>query len=390
MKKKNIIKIVIAVVIVAVVGGGYYYYTKTANAAKAKTAVKYTTVKAKKGTIDVTIQATGTVSAATSDDIISFNNGIISNIKVKEGDMVKKGQTIGFVNDTTLQQSVNLADLKVQQDNINIANNKDANKVDSNNLQLQQDQADLNSKTAQLAKETVTSPIDGVIVTMAFKNGDTVQSGKTIATVVDMKSLQINAQVDELDISNVKNGQKATIKFDALTGKSYTGTVTKVAELGKTTNNVTNYDVYIAIDNPDGIKIGMNGNINIAVASKDNVITLSLDAVQNINGKKYVLTSIPTTTSGNVAAKSSSTNSAKTMGTSNMKEITTGLTNQTDVEILSGLADGDTAYIKMTTVSSTSTTSSRSKTSSTSNLGAASGTSNFGGGGSMPQGGEKN
>ena len=347
MKKKNIIKIAIAVGVVAIVGGGaLYYHSSTVSAAKAKNAAKYSAVKAKQGTLAVTVQSTGTVSAATSDDVVSFNNGIISSVNVKEGDTVKKGQTIGFINDTPLQQSVSLAQLKVSQDNTNIANskttleqsvnvatlkvqedknniasNKDSQKVDSNNVsleqdqadltnktaqlsnassdttQLQGDQADLNNKTAQLAKETVTSPIDGVIVTMNFKNGDTVQSEKSIATVVDMKSLQITAEVDELDISKVINGQKATITFDALTGKTYTGTVSKVSQLGTTTSNVTNYAVYIAIDNPTGIKIAMNGNINITVASKDNVVTLSLDAVQTVNGKKYVLTSIPAATS---------------------------------------------------------------------------------------------
>jgi len=424
MGKKNIIRIAVAVVVLAVIGGGYYYI-KAASTAKAKSAVKYTTVKAKKGTIAVTIQSTGTVSAATSDDILSSNNGTISSINVKEGDTVKKGQTIGFINDTTLQQSVdsaqlkvdqdntaiannkttltqsvNSAELKVQQDNITIAGNKDPQKVDSNNIQLQkdkedlstktaqlanaestnsqlvQDQTDLTNKNAQLAKQTVTSPIDGVIVTMNFKNSDTVQSGKTIATVVDMKSLQINAQVDELDISNVKNGQKATITFDALTGKTYTGTVSKVSQLGTTTNNVTNYAVYVAIDNPAGIKIGMNGNVNITVSSKDNVITLSLDAIQTINAKKYVLTSIPQITNKN----------SKTINTSNMKEVTTGLTNQTNVEISSGLADGDTVYIQMPTVSTSTTSTSKTSTSKTSS---ATSTSNLGGdsGGQMPSGG---
>ena len=428
MKKNNIIKIAIVAVVIAAIGGGYYY-SKSISAAKAKNAVKYTTVKAKTGSIAVTIQSTGTVSAATSDDIISSNNGLISSITVKEGDTVKKGQTIGFINDTTLQQSVDsatlkvaqdnttiannkttltqsvsAATLKVTQDNTTIANNKDPQKVESNNAQLQkdkedlstktallasassntsqlvQDQTDLNTKTASLAKETVTSPIDGVIVTMSFKNGDTVQSGKTIATVVDMKSLQIIVQVDELDISNVKNGQKATITFDALTGKTYTGTVSKVSQLGTTTNNVTNYAVYVAIDNPDGIKIGMNGNANITVSNKDNVITLSLDALQTINGKKYVLTSIPDTTS-----KSSS--SSKKLSTSNMQLVTTGLTNQTDVEIATGLKAGAAVYIKMPTVSTSTTSTSKTSTSKTSNN---AGSSSFGGaaaGGSMPSGG---
>lgn len=430
MKKNNIIKIAIVVAVIAAIGGGYYY-SKSVSAAKAKSAVKYTSVKAKTGSIAVNIQSTGTVSAATSDDIISSNNGLISSITVKEGDTVKKGQTIGFINDTTAQQSVdsatlkveqdnttiannkttltqsvNVAALKVSQDNTTIANNKDSQKVEENNVQLAQDKADLstktvelssatsdtsqlvqdqtdlNNKTAALAKETVTSPIDGVIVTMSFKNGDTVQSGKTIATVVDMKSLQIIAQVDELDISNVKNGQKATITFDALTGKTYTGTVSKVSQLGTTTNNVTNYAVNVAINNPTGIKIGMNGNANITVSNKDNVITLSLDSVQTINGKKYVLTSIPDTTS-----KTTTKGSGSAMQTSNMQLVTTGLTNQTDVEIVSGLKAGTAVYTKMPTVSASTTSTSKTSTSKTSD---ATGSSSFEGasaGGSMPSGG---
>ena len=286
--------------------------------------------------------------------------------------------------------------------------------------QLQQDQIDLNNKTAQLAKETVTSPIDGVIVTMNFNNGDTVQSGKPIATVIDMKSLQIVAQVDELDISKVANGQKATITFDALTGKTYTGTVSKVSELGTTTSNVTNYAVNIAIDNPTGIKVGMNGNINITVASKSNVVTLSLDAVQTVNGKKYVLTSIPAATSGGSTSSSTSSkrttsgsSSSSTKGSSStstrnysassssaasgsggvrsirnssMKEVTTGLTNETDVEITSGLKDGDSVYIQLPSVSTSTTSTSTARTSGASGYGGGSG-SGFSSGSGAARGG---
>lgn len=378
MKKKIIIKSIAVVVGIAVVVTGVLVYrSKTTSASKTQSTTKYMAAKAQKGTIAVNVESTGATTPSESHDVVSFNNGIISNITTKEGDTVKKGQVIGTIADTTTQEAVNVAQLKVQADNTNIANNKDATKADSLNLQLEQDQADLNSKNQLLSEATITSPIDGVIVTQDFKNGDTVQSGKTVATIVNMQSLEIDAAVDELDIANVKEGQKATITFDALTGKSYTGTVTKIAQIGKTTNNVTDYDVYVSVDNPDGVKIGMTGNVKIAVQSKDNVITVPLDAIKTINGKSYVMTSEPqaqtqssntnssgsSSKKGNYSGRNSDATSTATQGSGaskgsnleGMTEVTVGIENQTDAEIVSGLNEGDTVYIAIPAVSTTAT-----------------------------------
>ena len=142
--------------------------------------------------------------------------------------------------------------------------------------------------------------------------------------------MQILATVDETDISKVSAGQSAKITFDALSGKTYEGKVAKVSALGKATNNVTTYDVTISITSPTDIKLGMNGNVTIPVNSKKNVLIVPVEAIRPQNGKNNVLVSDANQQNGR-----------------KLQEVQTGLANETYMEIVSGLKEGDTVLIPM-------------------------------------------
>jgi len=382
--KSKIIKVVSAVVIVCLVGGGgYYFYNKSAKAkAAANNKNRYYTVAAEKSNIDVTVSATGTVEATQTKDVVANNSGTVQNLNVKVGDTVNSGDTIAKVQSDDIDAAVNKANLTVQQQQLQVNNAKNANDQAMQQLSLQSAQNDLSNKIEQQNKMTLTAPIGGVVVAKNDNNGDSVQAGKALITIADLSSMKIDVQVDELDISKVKTGQAADIKFDAITGKTYTGTVDSISQMGTTSNNVTTYDVIVTINNPDGVKIGMNGNVSIKVTSKADALTIPVEALIERNNKKYVMlkTSGSSETSsqgswskngnggnskgnsGNGSYRRNSGNGAlggngngkmSTLG-GKLVEVETGLENETTVEITSGIKEGDEVMIQLPQSTSTS------------------------------------
>ena len=375
---KKLIKIIISCAVVVMVGaGGYYGYSKQ-NTVKASSMSKYIVYNAKKSDLQVSVQTTGSVYASLTKDIVSNNSGVINGLNVKEGDMVKQGDTICKINNSDITSQVNKAQLTLDQQNLQLQNAK-SDQVAQQNLAVEQAQLDLDSKINQENSMTLTAPISGMITNEANTTGDNIQSGKTILTVVDNTSLKIKVSIDELDIAKVQVGQSAEIKFDALSGKTYQGNVDSISQVGTSTNGVTTYDAVISIKNPDGVKIGMNANVNILVSDKKDALTIPTEALVQRNGKNYVLVSDPTSSSqgtstvnttntkkqngnGNSQYGSGNGNSKTTNGQNKGKltQVQIGLENANMVEITSGLKEGDKVLVTLPQVSSSSSKNSNS------------------------------
>lgn len=207
----------------------------------------------------------------------------------------------------------------------------------------------------------IKSPIDGVITSINVNNGDNIQSGKTVMTIVDPKSLKIKASIDELDIAKINIGQKVKIKINALDDKIFEGKVEEISDIGTTQNNVTNYDVIISIINPEGIKIGMTASIEIEAQSKKDALVIPIEALTEINDKKYALVLNQSTDTRNIQQENTEQQRRNTRAQfggiqSDFKllEVKTGLRNDSFVEILEGLNEGDRVYVKISTSSSSS------------------------------------
>ncbi|URZ18192.1 efflux RND transporter periplasmic adaptor subunit [Clostridium felsineum] len=377
---KKIINVIIGAVIVCVVSiGGYYFYSKSVNAKKT-TANRYYTVAANKSNIDVTVSGTGTVSPAQTKDVTANNTGTVQNLNVNVGDTVTAGRVIGKVQSDTIDQQVSKASLAVQQQQL-VVNSAKPSDLPKEQLALQSDQNDLASAEMQQNNMTVITPIGGLVVNKNNNNGDSTQQGKALITVADTSSLKINLAVDELDIAKVQVGQKADIKFDAISGKTYSGTVQTISELGTTTNNVTTYSVGLNVDNADAaVKLGMSANVNIKVASKQDALVIPIEALVEKNGKKYVReeksnsstsSSNSSSTKSYTRANSNSSNKgsqnsygrsgfSSTNSSTSLVEVQTGLENENYVEITSGLKMGQKVMIQLPQTTTNSSQNSRS------------------------------
>lgn len=414
--KSKIIKAIVAGLIVVGVGfGGYYGYNKIFAAKAVVSSVQYLSTSVRKMNLESTVQGTGAAYAAVTKDVSPNNNGTLGDLSVKVGDTVTAGQKL-FVSDSDdVRKSVTTAKNNLTKQNLNLTTDQSAEKVDENKIALDklsvsEAKTDLSNANKQYSKMTVTSPIGGVITTVSGSNGDAVQSGKSVLTIVDMSSIKIKVSVDELNISKIKPGQKAQVKFDAIENKVYEGSVEEIAQVGSTTNNVTTYDVVVAVKEPAGIKLGMNANVTISVESKENALVIPAEALVENNGQRFVRVestdssaSVNTTTQTSSGSKnagsqttnqnqtsstngtqassngnnnSSSTNQTQKQGSANRTQnalssggnakliaIKTGMETENYIEVIEGLTEGQKVLVQLPKTSSTTTTNSNNKNS---------------------------
>ena len=256
-------------------------------------------------------------------------------------------------------------------------------------LQIKDARNSLNNAKQQLNSMTVVSPIDGVVTVRNNNNGDNIQSGKAVLVLIDQTSMKLKATVDELDISKVKIGQKVQVKFNAIQGKTFDGTVETISAVGTTVNNVTTYNTVIGLSDKTGVMLGMTANANIVIQSKTDALIISSEALINKGDKKYVM--VPNESSD--ASKATAANGQKlgSNGTSSkdnsegsrtgmrngtqtgtamqgtLVEVSVGIQNENQVEITQGIKEGQRVMILLpqSGSSTTSATSTKNENKST-------------------------
>ena len=293
------------------------------------------------------------------------------------------------------------SDYEVAQQNLKLAQDKvDKLKQGKNSAEIltaqnsvQQAQAQLQTAQTNLGKATMVAPFDGVITAVSGQVGQVMDSssgsgssskaGVTIAANPDV--LQIDTSIGQADINNIKLGQKAEITLDTQADIKISGTVSSIAVQGTSTQNVTTFGVKIMIDQQNTIlKAGMNANVNIILDEVKNVLTIPSEALKSRNGQYSVL--VPNATGdtnpgeGTGSPSSSSANGKTTRGqgsnqapgtnnssatgnaagmSANVKSIPVeiGLNDGTNVEIKSGLTEGQEIIVAVRSTSSSTTTS---------------------------------
>jgi len=204
--------------------------------------------------------------------------------------------------------------------------------------QVQQAQASLKQLEEQLSYTTVTSPIDGVVLSRDVQMGDAVSSilvlGSTatlVMTLGDTHEVYVKGKVDESDIAKVYLGQSARIKVQSFPDKTFAGRVTKIAPLGVEKDNVTTFEVQISIDNATGeLKANMTANAEIVLEEHKNVLTIPEQAViydKDRNASVWV---------PDVHGK----DGHRVVG------VKVGLSNGSRIEVLSGLKAGDQVVLQ--------------------------------------------
>ena len=180
---------------------------------------------------------------------------------------------------------------------------------------------------ADIMSLTVRAGTDGIISGLSLSRDETVQAGQKLFTVKSGGKVKIDVEIDELDIADITLGQRATAAFDALDGRKITARVAKINPIGVSRNNVTHYTVTLELDEAQGLMLGMSADVEIISRRADNVLCVPVEAIQIINGEKYVALE------GDIDKKSGAVIATR--------KVTTGVSDGVNIEITSGLSEGD-------------------------------------------------
>jgi HlyD family secretion protein len=214
----------------------------------------------------------------------------------------------------------------------------DTSKLRQAQAQVAQNEASLKQLEEQLSYTTVTSPMDGTILSRDVEIGDAVSSilvlGSTatlVMTIGDITQVYVQGKVDESDIGKVYLGQSARIKVESFKDKTFLGKVTKIAPLGVEKDNVTTFEVRVSIDNPGGeLKANMTANAEILLEEHKKVLTVPEQAVLYDKDRNA---------SVEVPDPKAKTGRRKI-------DIKAGISNGTKTEVLAGLQAGDTVILQ--------------------------------------------
>lgn len=355
-KKKLIICISVAIAIIAAVT-----IFMRSNKRQPITII-YETAKVERATISNSVTATGTIEPVNKVEVGTQVSGIISKIYVDYNSIVKKGQVIAELDKINLESE--LASAKA-----NLASSESELDYQETNYKRMKalhdkgfisdddfDIADLSYKKAKeaylvqlqtvqkaqtnLGYATITSPIDGVVLSKDVEEGQTVAasfSTPTLFTIArDLTDMQVVANVDEADIGNVRDGQRVTFTVDAFPDDTFEGRVKQVRQQGEEESNVVTYEVVISAPNNDlKLKPQLTANVNIYTEEIENVVSVPAKALRFSPSKEMM-------NDGEKIKDCNATNKLWIKETNILKAypVKTGITNGIRTQILEGVKEG--------------------------------------------------
>ena len=300
MKNKKVWMGIAAVVVVALV-------VWMCSGGKKEQKAEFSTAKVEKQNISTSITATGTIEPVTSVTVGTQVSGIVSKLYVDYNSIVKKGQIIAELDKTNLISELNRAkaDLSSAQSTLNYetANYNryktlfdkgliSANDYENARLSFDKAQQTVRSSRENVQKAqtnlgyaTITSPIDGVVLSKSVEEGQTVAASfntpELFTIAQDLTDMRVIADIDEADIGGVKEGQRVSFTVDAYPDDKFEGQVTQVRQQATTESNVVTYEVVISAPNNDlKLKPGLTANVTIYTLEKNDVLAAPAKALR--------------------------------------------------------------------------------------------------------------
>lgn len=343
--------------------------------------------KVKKGEIVSIVSAPGNVKAETEVQISAYVMGKVSRLPVKEGDLVKKGQILVQIDPTNYAAQVKQARASLELAKANLAQteliykrkqelfaagliSQEENEATTTQFNLDrarftQAEASLEQAQDTYSKTTITSPINGTVVQLNVEVGEVVvtgtmnNAGSVIMVVADMSQMEVEAQVDESDVRDIRIGQPAEIEVDAIVGKIFKAEVSEVGNAAiasvtsSSSNASVNYTVKVRfIDRSDDLKSGMSANVDITTSHKKDILLIPIQSVvmrkvdserkaaEPKKGKGGALAGENTSDGKRVKEKEQEVVYIVEKGKAVIMPVKTGASDQDNIEVLAGLSDG--------------------------------------------------
>lgn len=308
------------------------------------------------------ITATGTIEPVTSVTVGTQVSGIVNKLFVDYNSVVKKGQVIAELDKTNLMSQLNTAKTQLataqSQLNYQTANYKRYKTLfekglvaadDFDNAKLSYTQAkeqvasakeEVQRAQTNLGYATITSPIDGVVLSKSVEEGQTVAASfstpELFTIAQDLTNMQVVADVDEADIGDVKEGERVSFTVDAYPDDTFEGEVKQVRQEATTTNNVVTYEVVISAPNADlKLKPGLTANVTIYTAERKGVLSVPSKALRFTPQKETV-------GKMKIVDAANAKNKVWTIEGNSIvaHKVNIGMTDGTNTQIVGGIAEG--------------------------------------------------
>lgn len=308
------------------------------------------------------ITATGTIEPVTSVTVGTQVSGIVSKLFVDYNSVVKKGQVIAELDKTNLMSQLNTAKTQLataqSQLNYQTANYKRYKTLfekglvaadDFDNAKLSYTQAkeqvvsakeEVQRAQTNLGYATITSPIDGVVLSKSVEEGQTVAASfstpELFTIAQDLTNMQVVANVDEADIGDVKEGERVSFTVDAYPDDTFEGEVKQVRQEATTSNNVVTYEVVISAPNADlKLKPGLTANVTIYTAERKGVLSVPSKALRFTPQKETV-------GKMKIVDAANAKNKVWTIEGNSIvaHKVNIGMTDGTNTQIVGGIAEG--------------------------------------------------
>ncbi len=282
--------------------GAWYYFRSSGDKAP-----EYSTAKVSRGDVQQVVTATGGLQAVTSVDVSSQISGLIVQIGVDYNTTVKKGQILAKLDPATYESRLSSAKAQLANTTANFnlvrLNTERSRTLRTQNLvsQAELDQAEallaqsqaqmliqqaaVDTASVDLARCTIYSPIDGIVIDRVAEVGKTVSastSAPTLFTIAnDLSQMQISAAVAEADIGNIEDKQNVNFSVDAYPARQFRGRISQIRNAPKTQSNVVTYETIIDVRNDDlKLKPGMTANVSIIIAQRTGTLKVGNNALR--------------------------------------------------------------------------------------------------------------
>lgn len=306
-------KLAVWIAVVCLVAAGGVYAVKKFRKPSAPDGT--TVVTAERRNIASAVSVTGVLRPRIEIALTSSKKGQVDEMFVNEGDRVRQGQTLATVSSEDRINLLNAAARSVEQA-----------RADGDAAALARAEDELRVARAAYQRVPIISPIDGLVTMRGVEPGQQVATNTTIVQVSD--NLVVKVLVDETDIGKIREGMRGSIVVDAYPDDPLSGRIIKIAYTATTESNVTSYEVLLNIDtgNRARLKSGMTADVTIVVQSKENAIVLPTAAVKTRGGRAAVRV-------------------MDASGTPQERPVTTGIEDDTGVEIVNGVEAGEKVMV---------------------------------------------
>ncbi|MDR6631541.1 macrolide-specific efflux system membrane fusion protein [Phyllobacterium sp. 1468] len=361
-------------VVLAVAGAGYYAWRNYSASTASTTVITQTVVR---GDIENAVTAVGTLDSIKSVDAGAQVSGQLKVLHVEIGDTVTQNQLIGEIDPATIQNRIEIdqaelanlqaqlisknAQLVLKQANIERQRNLVATRsvsqstLDQAIADLAAAEADVNALAAQIRKQQATlagdqvdlgytkiyAPMAGTIAAVPVKEGQTLnasQTAPTIATIADLSTMTVKAQVSEADVSKLKIGMDAYFTLLGQPGKRYKGKLRQIQPTPDIQNNVVLYYALFDVPNPDGdLMISMSAQVFFVQSAANDVLVVPSSAVSTSEGSRRAGSS--------GEGRKAEVTVVTTAGTQETREVEVGVRNRVSAEIKSGLKEGELVVV---------------------------------------------